>query len=516
MEQVLARILTVEDEENLRFSIRQTLKRGGHDVVEASSVPAAWEATRSNDFDAVLTDVNLGSENGIDLVGRLREDGFDGPIIVMTAFGTVESAVTAMKRGADDYLQKPLSLEELSILVERLLETRKLKRQLNLYKRMERSREDATGVIGDSPLWRQTLKLSERIATAPLPGRPAAGGAGQGAMGGASGGALPTVLILGETGTGKGLLARYIHQCVLKGQNLRTEDSPFVHINCSALPPSLVESELFGHEKGAFTDAKSHRVGLFEMAEGGTIFLDEIGDMPLDLQAKILTVVEEGIYRRVGGSRDKSVRARVIAATNQPLEERVDQGKFRRDLLYRLNALTIRIPPVRDRADDAVLIASSMLERFGREYGRAPGPQGVPPLLLSEAARQAIRGHSWPGNVREIVNMCQRVAMLCEGPEVEAEDLGLIGSLAAPFASNIGQSAERADPGTPNGALCFDFDHGTHKAEEVERELIVQSLRHTRGNVSKAAKLIGMQRSSFRYRIDRYGLQELVQEIANR
>lgn len=507
MEQGLARILIVEDEENLRFSIRQTLSRGGHDVFEAVSVPQAWETLRSHDFDAVITDVNLGSDNGIDLVKRLRDDSFDGPIVVMTAYGTVESAVTAMKHGADDYLQKPVSLEELTMLIDRLLENRKLRRQLTLFRRMEHSREDASGVIGESAPWKQTLKLAERISVMPVPGKRTDGAEG------ASGGALPTVLILGETGTGKGLLARYIHQCVLRTQGLRAEDAPFVHVNCSALPPSLVESELFGHEKGAFTDAKSHRVGLFEMAEGGTIFLDEIGDMPLDVQAKILTVVEEGTYRRVGGSRDKSVRARVIAATNQPLEERVDQGKFRRDLLYRLNALTIRIPPLRARNGDAALLASSMLERFGKEYGRTPGPHGEPPLLLSEASRLAITRHDWPGNVRELINMCQRVAMLCEGPTIEPDDLGP--EFAGP-PSDVAAAAPYSPP-TANGttrALNFDFDHGIHRAEDVERELIIQALHRTKGNVSKAAKLIGMQRSSFRYRIERYGLNSFVQEIA--
>jgi two-component system, NtrC family, response regulator AtoC len=514
MEQGLARILIVEDESNLRFSIAQTLKRAGHTLSESDSVSEAWELTRSLDFDAILTDVNLGSENGIEFVGRLREDGFEGPIVVMTAFGTVESAVAAMKRGADDYLQKPLSLEELTLLVERLLENRKLKRQLNLYRRMESSHEVTAAIIGESAPWRQTLKLAERLANAPIPTK--VGGNGHGGHGGggsASGGALPTVLILGETGTGKGVLARYIHHCVLNGSKLRPEDAPFVHVNCSALPPSLVESELFGHEKGAFTDAKSHRVGLFEMAEGGTIFLDEIGDMPLDLQAKILTVVEEGTYRRVGGSRDKSVRARVIAATNQPLEERVNQGKFRRDLLYRLNALTVRIPPLRDRGGDAVLIASSMLERFGKEYGRAPGPLGWRVLLLSEASRSCILAHDWPGNVRELINVCQRVAMLAEGPEVLPEDLGLG---PRPSIGDPGSLTPLDLTGAGVGSLRFDFERGVHKAEDVERELLVQALQRSRGNVSKAAKLIGMQRSSFRYRIDRYGLQNLVQEIANR
>ena len=454
----MARILIIEDEENLRFSIRQTLRKAGHEIAEAGTVGGAWEHIHQTDFDAILTDVNLGTESGVELVGKLRDDGFEGAIVVMTAYGTIESAVTAMKRGADDYLQKPLSLEELVILVDRLLDTRKIKRQLNLYKRLDSSRDQAHAIIGTSPAWQQTLKLAERIAVAPLPVK-AAGSTGS------SG--LPTVLLLGETGTGKGLLARFIHQCVVKSQAGKGDDPPFVHVNCSALPPSLVESELFGHEKGAFTDAKSHRVGLFEMAEGGTIFLDEIGDMPLDLQAKILTVVEEGIFRRVGGSKDKTVRARVIAATNQPLEERVDQGKFRRDLLYRLNALTIRIPPLRDRNGDAVQIASAMLERFGKEYGRAPGPQGAGPLLLSEGARQVIAHHSWPGNVRELINMCQRVAMLCEGPAVHTEDLGLAGASSQPPPASVhsgmnGFSSNGHAPGAGHdaGPLQFDFDHG--------------------------------------------------------
>jgi len=481
--------------------------------MEADSIHAAWELSRTQDFDAVLTDVNLGGEDGIDLVRRLREDGFEGVIVVMTAYGTIENAVNAMKLGADDYLPKPLSLEELVLLIDRLLEHRRVRRRLSLYQRMESTRVDSRGIVGESPAWKETLRLAERLSGAPLAAR-AKG------VGSASGGALPTILLLGETGTGKGLLARYIHQSGVRATGGNAEDSPFVHVNCSALPPSLVESELFGHEKGAFTDAKASRPGLFEMAEGGTIFLDEIGDMPLDLQAKILTVVEEGLYRRVGGSRDKTVIARVITATNQPLEERVDQGKFRRDLLYRLNALTIQIPALRDRGEDAVLLADAMLERFGREYGR-------PGLRLTDEARREIRRHTWPGNVRELINVAQRVAMLCDQADVGAAALGLPANAmtarkasllapappVAPLNGAARNGAHEPEPPRPEG-LVFDFDDGTHRVEEVERELILQALRRTRGNVSKAAKLIGMQRSSLRYRIDRFGLQELVQEIA--
>jgi DNA-binding NtrC family response regulator len=504
LERAVARILTVEDEANLRFSIRQTLKRAGHEVAEAETLRAAWDQTRATDFDAILTDVNLGGDNGIDLVRRLREDGFEGAIVVMTAYGTIENAVSAIKQGADDYLPKPLSLEELVLLLDRLLQNRKALRRLSLYQRLESTREAADGIVGESHAWKETLRLAERLASAPALAR----GKDQGNT---AGGALPTILILGETGTGKGLLARHIHQHGLRLHGGRPEESPFVHVNCSALPPSLVESELFGHERGAFTDAKASRAGLFEMAEGGTIFLDEIGDMPLELQSKILTVVEEGILRRVGGSRDKSVRARVITATNQPLEERVEQGKFRRDLLFRLNALTIRIPPLRDRGDDTVLMAQAMLGRFCKEYGR-PTPR------LTEEAKEAIRAHPWPGNARELINTIQRVAMLGEGAEVGAAELGLPAQAMTARKIMLGTptSPPRFTNGSHSDGLVFDFDDGTHRAEDVERELIIQALRRTRGNVSQAAKLIDMQRSSLRYRIERFGLQELVQEIARR
>lgn len=441
--------------------------------------------------------MNLGGEDGIDLVRRLRDDGYEGGLVVVTGFGTVESAVSAMKLGADDYLQKPISLEELVMLLDRLLDNRRVRKRLSLYQRMESVRERDWGIVGKSPAWLETLRVSERMAQAPV--RRGAG--------------LPTILILGETGTGKGLIARYIHHCGHRHGGGGTSaggpgGAPFVHVNCSALPPSLVESELFGHEKGAFTDAKSHRAGLFEMAEGGTIFLDEIGDMPLDLQAKILTVVEDGVFRRVGGTRDKTVSARIIAATNQPLEVRAEKGLFRRDLLYRLNALTVRIPPLRERGEDAVLIAEAMLERFSREYGRAT-PR------LSEGCRQAIGAYAWPGNVRELINMAQRVAMLSDADEVEPEDMGLASVPAArEDAAEPPAPSTEAAPAAVRDGLTFDFDRGICRADEVERELIVQALRKTRGNVTRAAKLIGMQRSSFRYRIERFGLSALVQEIA--
>lgn len=489
----VARVLIIEDETNLRFTVARALRAAGHEVVEAAAMPEANEHLDRSSFDAVLTDVNLGPDNGIDLVAKLREDGFEGVIVVMTGYGTVESAVRAMKVGADDYLEKPVRLDELTILMTRLLDARADRKRLRLYKRLERAGGEASVIIGQSPAWLQTLSLAERMAQAPVPTRidPSAGAA------------LPTILLLGETGVGKGVLARHIHEAALRARDL--SDAPFVHVNCSAFPATLIESELFGHEKGAFTDARSAREGLFEMADGGTIFLDEIGDMPLELQGKLLTVLERGIIRRIGGTREIPVRVRVIAATNQDLEKRAVSGTFRRDLLYRLNALTIRIPPLRDRGEDATLIAQASLERMLREYSR-------PMARLSPDAIIAIKAHDWPGNVRELVNAMQRVAMLCDREDVGAHDLGIV------------ENAERQDPRDPDvlahddrtssSGLSFDFDGGRCTFTDVERELMKQSLTKTRGNVSRAAKLIGMQRSSFRYRIERYGLESFVREVS--
>ena len=462
----MARILAIEDEENLRFAIERSLSRAGHDVAQSESVPAALALIEQTSFDAVLTDVNLGDRSGIELVRRLRDDGFDGPIVVMTAYGSVENAVEAMKSGADDYLLKPLSLDELALQLGRLLDASSLRRRVRLYKRLDRGPE----VLGDSPAWLGAMSLASRIAQSP-----------------ANGAALNATLITGETGSGKGVIARWIHD------HAAERDGPFVHVNCSALPPTLVESELFGHERGAFTDAKDAREGYFEMASGGTIFLDEIGDMPLELQAKLLVAVEERVFRRIGGTRSHRVEARVIAATNQDLDALAERGKFRRDLLYRLNAVTLPVPPLRDRGGDAIQIAERTLVRLAREHGRDD-------LTLGDDARRVIAAHAWPGNVRELINALQRVALLSDGGEISARDL---------FPSRTPAGA----PAGSGGPLRFDFKNGLHTAADIERELIVQALRHEGGNVSRAARLIGMQRSSLRYRIERYNLHDLIEEL---
>lgn len=495
----MATILLLEDEETLRYTITTALERAGFAVAGTDSTDTAREMFASEPISAVVTDVNLnGSDDGLAFAKWLRSESFDGPIVIMTGYGSIKHAVEAMKSGVDDYLQKPVSLEELVLQVKRLLEAGQLKRRVRLYERLDSVHAHNRQILGSSTPWQQTLALADRLAQVPIPDEPS----GQSAQG------LPSILLLGETGTGKGMLARYIHDQACEAIGSKGDALPFVHVNCTALPPSLIESELFGHEKGAFTDARSAREGLFEMAHNGTIFLDEIGDMPLELQAKILTVVEEGRFRRVGGTKERHIRARLITATNVHLEDKVQQGAFRRDLFYRLNTFTINIPALRDRNGDALEIAKAMLRQLGQVNRR-------PMLYFTQEAQQAISEYAWPGNVRELINMLQRAVVLAESDAIRAKELGL-----EPPASSQPMLADEpthhngmgSSPGS--GELIFDFDRGHLTAASVEEELIKQALLYTRGNVSKAARLLNMQRSSLRYRIERFELAPFIQELA--
>ncbi|NOG54986.1 MAG: sigma-54-dependent Fis family transcriptional regulator [Planctomycetes bacterium] len=336
----MAKIVIIEDEENLRFSIAKRLQKAGHTTVESDTVEEALDLIEKDEPDAILTDINLaGKLNGLDLVRTVRENGFGGSVIVMTAYGSIENAIEAIKDGADEYLPKPISLEEVCLVLDRSLGNHKVRNQLTLYQRLARSKSKERSLLGESPAWQDVVSLAQRMAHLPV----------------ASGNELSAILLMGETGVGKGRLARYIHD------NCPDPSAPFVHVNCSALPPTLIESELFGHQKGAFTDARETRQGLFELADGGTIFLDEIGDMPLEPQSKLLIVVEQGVYRRIGATSERKANARIIAATNADLMNRVEDGTFRRDLFYRLNPLTISIPSLRERGDDAVILAKHLL-----------------------------------------------------------------------------------------------------------------------------------------------------------
>ncbi|MFM9958045.1 MAG: sigma-54-dependent transcriptional regulator [Phycisphaerales bacterium] len=490
----MAQILIVEDEKPLRTSLVGGLQLDGHQAVGVEAVKDAREAMRTREFDAVVTDVNLPGETGLEFVRKLREEGFGGALLVMTAFGTskpVESAVEAMRCGADDYMQKPVGLDDLNLRITRAIDVRKTKSRLKLYDRLESARSGESPVIGESAAWQRALTTARRFSSMPIP---RAGETGE----------LPCVLLLGETGVGKGVVAQYVHRAD-PGFNA-AQPTPFVHVNCAALPPGLIESELFGHEKGAFTDAKAARIGLFELAEGGTIFLDEIGELPMDMQAKLLLVVERSVFRRIGGEKERSARARVVAATNLDLEQRVKEGRFRPDLLFRLNALTVRIPALRERGHDAVLIARATLERMAKQ-------QGKPGLKFEAAAEAAIGAANWPGNVRELINAVKRATILCEPPVVNAEDMGL----TAPSYVSMADLDPAREPHlrsteSVNGIPLLSGRLPT--VDEMETMLIKQALRQAHGNVSMAAKLIGLNRGALRYRIDRLNLSSAVEEAS--
>ncbi len=463
-------ILIVEDEENLRLSIAKRLRRFASRVEEAGTVEDARTLLASTAFDVLITDVNLPDASGVELVEEFAQGEGAADAIVITAFATIENAVDAMRKGASDYLQKPVSLEELSLVVTRLLEHRAVHAKLAVYERNEAAEAAARAIVGEHKAWVEAIDTAKRFAEAHAEL--------------ASEGPLPSALITGETGSGKGVVARLIHD---HAEAQRENDAgPFVHVNCAAIPASLVESELFGHEKGSFTDAKTARAGYFELASGGTLFLDEIAEMSPELQAKLLLVMENGTYRRVGGTVERRVSARVVAATNKDLSARVADGSFREDLFYRLGSFVIPLPPLRERGDDAELLAQRTLERLARERGRAA-------VRFSDDAIERINTHRWPGNARELVNAVQRALILCKSDVIEPSDLALAPPSAAPAAKGA------------NG-FAIDFDRGPHTIEAVERALLEQALARCDGNITQAARLVGMPRGSFRYRMEKAGL----------
>ncbi|MBL4698989.1 MAG: sigma-54-dependent Fis family transcriptional regulator [Phycisphaerales bacterium] len=480
----MADILLIEDDAELRIIIGHFLEKHNHAAEMVDSLESARVLFKDSHFDLILSDVNLGEESGIDYIKDVRDSGFEGGIIMMTGYATVDDAVRAMRLGADDYLAKPIRMQELLIITERVLKQRSESRQLRLYKRVEHAKKQSLQPLGESKAWIDSISMANRLAQIPVGNRTQDSG-------NVPGGALTTILITGETGSGKGVLARYIHD------SSPEHDRPFVHVNCTALPASLIESELFGHEKGAFTDAKSTREGLFEMADGGTIFLDEIGDLDLPLQAKLLSVIENGQIRKVGATKEKAVRMRVLAATNKDLRTMVTDGTFREDLLFRINSFPITIPNLRSRGDDVVLIAVGILDHLRKEYG-------LEPATFSKDAKAAMIAHAWPGNVRELFNAVQRAAMLAPSALISSDDLAIhsdtFQSTAALASNTIG--------------FRFNFDSGAHTVQEVERELMVQALDQTNGNITQAAKLISMQRSSFRFRVEKYKITNSNQKVS--
>jgi DNA-binding NtrC family response regulator len=450
----VADILIVEDKESLRTMLRLTLESRGYAVDEA---PDAYEARRrlqSFRYLVVLTDLKLPAGSGIDVLHAAREADPETPVVVMTAFGTVEEAVRAMKDGAADFLTKPVDTDHLLLLLDRAVEKRRLVGELVLLKEEYQRRFGLPRVLGEDPSLKEAMLALQRAA-----------------------GTDATVLLLGESGTGKELMARALHQLSARSAG------PFVAINCAAIPESLLENELFGHEKGAFTGATGRKVGRAEMAHRGTLFLDEIGDMPLPLQGKILRLVQERQFERVGGLQTLSVDVRVVAATNRDLRSLVAEKLFREDLFFRLSVLPIEIPPLRRRRRDVPLLAEAFLARLGAEMGRRG-------LRLSEAAKQALAAHSWPGNVRELQNCIERAAILCDGTTIEPADL-------------------RLDPPVREGPALGDVLDLTGTLAEVvrrvslraEEEAIALALREAEGSRAAAAARLGVSVATLNRRL---------------
>ncbi|UCG16181.1 MAG: sigma-54-dependent Fis family transcriptional regulator [Phycisphaerales bacterium] len=463
----MAKILLVDDETSLLHSMELRLARAQHECRCAETIAEARLLLDAHEPDLLVADIRLPDGNGLDLVREIRKQGRTFPVVVLTAFGSIPNAVSAMRDGADDYIEKPIDLDQLSFIVERNLETQRLRGRIELYERIKPEPGRGEKIIGQSPLAIRALELARKAAN---PGVTIAS-------------ELPPVLLTGETGTGKDLLARHIHAI----GPLR--DEPLVHIDCASLPRELIESELFGHERGAFTDAKSTKRGLLEIASGGTVFLNELGDVPLELQSKLLTALERKVIRHVGGTRDLSVNVRIIAATNADLKARVREKRFREDLYYRLNVFMIELPPLRRRGDDVFLLADHFITALAKKYHR-------PHAQLSVAAREALLTYHWPGNVRELRHVLERAILLTE-KMIHPEHLGLTGvTTAAP-----GQAGPSVPGQDPSGSRLPD----NMTLPEMESRLIEQVMQKANGNVSKAARMLGISRGALRRRLQASG-----------
>jgi two-component system response regulator AtoC len=452
------RILVVDDEVKMRRLLEMSLKNMGHDVVQAADGVEALACFDEAPFDLLMTDLNMPRMDGMQLLRSLRERGEEVPVIVLTAFGTIETAVEAMKLGAADYIIRPFEMDTVELAVTRALVMGAVQRE-NRFLRDEVERGWGE-FIGRSPKMRELYELIRQVAPA-----------------------RSNVLISGETGTGKELVARAIHQASGRG-------GLFVPINCAAIPAELLESELFGHQKGAFTGAYRDRMGKFELASGGTIFLDEITEMPLPLQAKLLRVLQEGAVERLGAQRVVKVDLRIVAATNRDPQQAVDDGAMRQDLFFRLNVVRVDVPPLRERREDIALLAGHFLQKYSSELGRA-----VP--RLTEAVTQSLLAYSWPGNVRELENLMERASVLCRGTTVDMHLLPPDMTAATMVAST---PAAASGPGEFQSLVLEE-----HVAA-LEQRLITAALERSGDNKSAASRLLGVSERTLWYKIKKYGL----------
>jgi two-component system, NtrC family, response regulator AtoC len=469
-------VLVVEDDTIQAGNITAYLMRNGWEVQACATAEEALEMCESLHPDVVVTDHRLPRLTGIELLQRLRESDPLTKCIVMTGDSRPQTAVAAMKAGAYDYVVKPVVMAELNLLLERAVGTARMEQVLQFHQQRQASGAGVKSLIGDSPAM-QELKVTIRQVLEAERYVPE--------------GDLPAVLVYGETGTGKELVARALHFDGARASG------PFVEINCASIPSQLLEAELFGHEKGAFTDAKERRTGLVEAADGGTLFLDEIGEVDLSLQAKLLKLLEEKTVRRIGAVKERRVNLRIISATNRDLAAMVKQGTFRSDLYFRLRIISVAVPSLRQRGDDILLLARHFLQQHARRYGK-------PGLRFSREAEQTLLDYYWPGNVRELRNMLEQTVLLADGNEIHPGQLAMCPALApeSPF--------ERAFTGWRQH--CMSLPKNDTELAEVERTLVIKTLERTGWNVTRSAKLLGLSRDMMRYRIEKMGLRRPMDE----
>ena len=466
------KILIVDDDADIRRAFRRNLESDALQIFEAQDGPSAIHQVAAVQPDLVVMDIRMGATNGLDTLRKLRELNSKLLVIMMTAYGTTQTAIEAMKLGAYDYVLKPLDVPKLKTLIAAALKTARDMREVVSYQPLLAKEDYAEGIVGKSEAMQQVFKMIGQVSHSDA-----------------------TVLITGESGTGKELVARAIYHHSLR------KDKPFLAINCAAIPENLLESELFGHEKGSFTGAADRRIGKFEQCDGGTIFLDEIGDMPLQTQTKILRILQNGEFQRVGGNQTLRADVRIIAATNREPERQVAAKKFREDLFYRLNVVRIHLPALRDRRDDIPVLVDYLLQKLGKSV-----PSSARGKKIATPAAKLLANYGWPGNVRELENVIERAAVVARGDTLTLDDL----------------PAEIRDPRTPatapedvNSAIdaairpLFALARKDSKLKvlpAMERELIIRALAETAGNQVQTAKLLGITRATLRKRIEKFGI----------
>jgi two-component system, NtrC family, response regulator AtoC len=465
------RILVADDEPNLRRVLSAILDREGYHVVVAADGEEALGLVGQG-VDAIITDLKMPRVDGMTVLRKVVSEYHDIPVIIITAHGSVDSAVEAVKLGAFDYIEKPFEQEQIRQVVAKAVKQSEAQRRMPRF-RFETGEQGRFGLVGESPGMRQIFSIIEKVADTPS-----------------------TVLITGESGTGKELIAKALHE------NSARVRAPFIKINCAAIPKTLVESELFGYEKGAFTGAVSSKPGRFELADQGTLFLDEIGEVPVEVQVKLLRALQESEFERVGGIKTIKVNVRLITATNRDLEREIKAGNFREDLFYRLNVVPIHIPPLRERREDIRLLVNHVVKKFNERLKK--NIEGVEPDALDRLA-----GHPWPGNIRELENVLERTILFCDEPRIRVRDLPP--EVAAPAGASSSASPIASSSSIPLGERT-----GPHslkeivraETERVERELIVRALEETGGNVTQAAKLLKISRKSLQMKMKEFSLRE--------